>query len=179
MRNLNIIGVAIGLCGLAYGLYTQVKMEKIAGKLDKTVNELAANTEVTIEESILVKAAEKAVNREVSVLAHKAAISTVCTISSDMRKIVQEAVEQEYSNISKSVSDKLADQVSNIDIDVLRTKVTNKAQDKILEKFDGSLDGVLDNFNRELRNVSKIYSSIAGTMAPAQKEEPKYIHLQV
>ena len=40
----------------------------------------------------------------------------------------------------------------------------------MLEKFDGSLDDVLDKFNSDLSNVSKIYQSIADKMSGNDKE---------
>ena len=47
----------------------------------------------------------------------------------------------------------------------MEREVVNKAKDAVVEKFDRKLDGLLDEFNDNLQNVQKIYSSIAKSMA--------------
>ena len=42
---------------------------------------------------------------------------------------------------------------------------TEKAKEMLLERFDGKLDGLMSDYQRNLDNVGKIYQSIASSMA--------------
>ena len=85
-------------------------------------------------------------------------------IKADIHKQVTAAVEKEYDRIKDNVLREITDEASKINIDRVRTEVENEAKRKALEKFDVSLDGILTNFNDNLKNTSKIYSSIANSI---------------
>ena len=77
-------------------------------------------------------------------------------------KFVRDVIERTASNIDVNVSDSIiAEAVARLDISELRTEVKKEAKEKILAKFDGDLDGILTEFNQNLANVQKIYTSIA------------------
>lgn len=83
----------------------------------------------------------------------------------DIHNQVSVAVSNERDKIAKEVTDKIADRVAKIDEDSLRREVVEKAKEQISDKFDSKLDNLLDDFNSNLNNVSRIYSSIAQSMA--------------
>ena len=49
----------------------------------------------------------------------------------------------------------------------LKQDVVKKAKEDVAKKLDSHLDGILDDFNQNLGNVSKIYKSIAESMRVA------------
>ncbi len=55
--------------------------------------------------------------------------------------------------------------VAKIDEDRLKRDVVAKAKQQIADKFDDKLDGLLEEFNGNLQNVSRIYKSIANSFS--------------
>ena len=50
-------------------------------------------------------------------------------------------------------------------MDDLKRDVISEAKKAVIAKFDGKLDDLLNDFNANLQNISKIYSSIAGSIS--------------
>ena len=147
--------------GLGY-LYN--KLQRIAHKVDMSVDTLAEKTPVDISTVLIDKAVQRAVDREVGAAVSAASNTAVRRISDDMDTQIRRSVAASYSNIEDSVSTEVARQVSNLDINRLKQDVTAKAKQAVVEKFDGHLDDIIDDFKKNLENVSKIYGSIANTM---------------
>ena len=63
------------------------------------------------------------------------------------------------------MSVELTNQIKRLDIKDVEQEVISKAKEAVAEKFDRRLDGLLDEFNANLNNVQKIYSSIAKSMS--------------
>lgn len=159
------LGAIIGIAGVGYAIYVTRKMDKICNKIDKSVDDLAKKTDVDIPESLIESAVDKAVDREVGLAVELATSKAVRAVTNDINLQVRNAVEAQYSDIRKSVSEELSNKVANIDMTKLNREVTEKAEQKIIEKFDGNLDELLTKFNRELDNITKIYKSISDTIS--------------
>lgn len=82
---------------------------------------------------------------------------------------MKNAINDTYSDIRKTVVDETAKKVSQIDIQVLKNEIVKQAKEQVAKKFDGSLNDILEDFNRNLNHVSQIYQSIAQTF-PNGKE---------
>ena len=161
--NKNTIGVLLGIAGIAYGVYSQSKMNKLAKKLNQTIDDLGDKTSIEVSKDSVDAAIDQAVEREVSIVAHKAAIATSVEISSSIRKEVKQTVDSEFSNLSSKVSDEISTQVANIDKDALTSKVTKKAEQKILsqkrEIHEGNREWELlisKYFTEELDKLDKV-----------------------
>lgn len=159
-NNKNLIGIGVGLAGLAYGLYSQSKMERVAHKLNVTINDLASNMEVEVPKGIIKAATEQAVNKEVSKVARDAVIDISDEITNNVRKQVKDAVDVRFDSLSEKVANELSIQVAKIDTDALSAKVVKKAEEKILAKFDTVLDGSVTEFNKKLSVADQMYASM-------------------
>ena len=91
--------------------------------------------------------------------------SVVASVRNDISREVKAAVSEAYSDIKGAVAKELREQVANVDIRSIRKDVIEKAAEKAAEKFDGDLEEILQKYNADLSNVSKIYSSIARSMS--------------
>lgn len=151
MKNSNLelivgIGVAIaGMIGIGYAIGTRSKMNTLCEKLDTSIDKLSDDIPVDIPEKLVSRAIENAVQREVA-----AAV-----------KLATNEVERQYTAISDGVTDEIAARVARIDEAKLRKEVVEKAKKQIADKFDDKLDDLLEEFNGNLQNVGKIYTSIA------------------
>ena len=171
MVNYEKMGCLFGIGGIVCSIYLYIKLRKIAAKVDMSLDELSSKTHVDVEKSMINQAIQMTIEREVSKLTPYASRDAVLKISQDMSFRVREVVEASYSDLRSSVSYELSRQVANIDKEALRKDVTAKAKEAILEKFDGNLDHILNEYKRNLENVSSIYESIAGSMGTKQGKE--------
>jgi hypothetical protein len=157
-------GLAAGLIAIGYAIGTHSKMARVSKTLDCSIDDLAKNTNVDIPEAMVKRAVERAVESEAARAVTRATHMAVQEIKADIHKQVTTAVEKEYDRIKDSVLREITDEASKISVDRVRAEVESEAKKKALEKFDVSLDGILTNFNDNLKNTSKIYSSIANSI---------------
>ena len=151
------LGILSTIGGLGYIGYLQSKLNKLSAMIDVAVDDLATKTEVSISDDMLRAAIQRAVDREARYISNKVSID----LNSEIRSQVKSSVSMHASDIKASVATEITKQVKNIDISDIEREVVNKAKDAVAEKFDRKLDGLLDDFNANLNNVQKIYSSIA------------------
>lgn len=159
-----LLGVTVGLIGFGYAMGMHNKMAKISEKLDRSIDDLAGNTPIDIPADMIERAVEKAVACEVKQAVGKTTDRIIVDVKRDIHKQVSDAVESEYSNIKDTVLKELIDEAAKIDAKRVRADVEKAAKEHALEKFDDNLDDILENFNDQLKNTSKIYTSIADTM---------------
>lgn len=164
-RDFNDLVVVLGAASIAYALYMNHKMKSICVKLDKSIDDVAKNVNVDISDVIIDAAVEKAVEKEVGVSVKRATDKAVKDIEGDISKQVKSVVKEHYSDLKEDVAKEMRKKVGEIDVSEIKEEVIEKAKIQAAEKFDGSLDGLLDKFNGDLDNVSKIYRSIAKTIA--------------
>ena len=163
-----LIGIAVGLIGVGYAFGTHSKMAKISENLDRSIEELAGQMPVDIPKDMIERAAEKAVAYEVKQAVSKTTDRIIVDVKRDIHKQVSDAVESEYSNIKDVVLEELTNEAAKIDAKRVRADVEKAAKDRALEKFDDNLDDILSNFNDQLKNTNKIYTSIADSMTRNQ-----------
>lgn len=166
-----IVGIGLGLVGIGYALGTHSKMAKISDNLERSIDDLASQVPVDIPNDMIERAVEKAVAYEVKQAVGKVTDVVKCDVKHDMHKQVSDAIEQEYSNIKEVVLSDLIDEAAKIDAKRVRYDVEKAAKEKALEKFDDNLDDILENFNDQLKNTSKIYTSIAESMTNKYKAD--------
>ena len=160
--------MVVGLVGLGYGIGVHCKMKKLCEKLDTTIEDLSNDVPIDIPKEVVDQAVERAAERRARYAVDNAAADVISKIKADIHSDVSSAVSDERKRISEQVTDKIAEKVSKIDEDELRKDVVNKAKEQIAAKFDNKLDDILEDFNSNLSNVSRIYRSIAQTIAGTQ-----------
>lgn len=147
--------------GAAYISYLNNKVKKLESMIDVAVDDLASKTEVNISDNILETAIQRAVDKEVKYVAAK----VTRDLNSEIRSQVKDVIDRSSVDIKTSTTKEIVRQVRNLDISDIEREVINQAKDAVAEKFDRKLDGLLDDFNENLQNVQKIYSSIAKSMS--------------
>ena len=172
--------LAAGLIGIGYAIGTNRKMHQLSNRLDTSLSKIAADNEVYISDEVIDEYVRAAVKRNVEQQVRSAIAtasrSAVSEVKLEMATRILEAVDNEYSDLSKSVKKKLADQVAAIDIYSLKREVRDTAKELVLEKLEGEVDKIKDaavekfneaveevveGVNAKLSNVTKIYEAIA------------------
>ena len=164
-------GWIVGLVGVGYAIGTRSKMAKISDTLNCSIEELANRTEIDIPEEMIHRAVERTVAVEAKRAVVKATDDALKDVKKDIHKQVSDAVEFEYSNIKESVLKEITYEAAKIDAKRVRADVEKAAKEQALEKFDDNLDDILEKFNGDLENVSRIYKSIAGAMNKNNEKE--------
>ena len=162
---MNGFGLVLGIGGLIFAAWQAKRTDDIAKKLDMSIEDLAKKTPVDISDEIVRKAVQSATDREV-----KSAVNeTVKGVKNDIHRTVESEVKKEVNSslatIKAETSEEISKQVALIDEGALKDEVVRRAEDKLLKKFDTSLDGVLnearDECRRRLNSVTKSWESIA------------------
>ena len=159
------IGMIIGLGGLAYAAWSAKKQDDLAKKLDLSIEELAKKTPVDISEEMVNKAVQTATDREVKAAVHEASKSVKTAAHETLSNEVKKEVNAAKDTIKAEVGEVISKQAALIDEGTVRAEVVKRAEEKVLQKFDGSLDNVLnearEECRRRLNSVTKSWESIA------------------
>ncbi len=152
---------AAALACLGYSVHRERKLSKA---LQNAIKQVSDMTEVSVSEGIVNRGITEAVERECGKIARRAAENVADDIRAQTTKKVAVAVEQQYARIKEGVADSFAKEVAKIDKDDIMEDITEKAKELLVQRFDGKLDSLLSDYNRNLENVGKIYQSIADSM---------------
>ena len=160
----------IGLCVLAgasviAAVYCHRQMKKTVKLVSKAAEGVAELTVVDIQHDIVDMAINNAANREVGRVVNQAVHNVENEMIHQTQKYVRDAVKESYGKLSKTVSDAIAREAAKVDSNQIMEDATEKAKEMLLERFDGKLDGLMSDYQRNLDNVGKIYQSIASSMA--------------
>ena len=160
----------IGLCVLAgVSVITAVcchrQMKKTVKLVSKAAEGVADLTVVDIQHDIVDMAINNAANYEVRRVVNRAVHNVEDEMIYQTQKYVRDAVKESYGKLSKTVSDAIAKEAAKVDSNQIMEDATEKAKEMLLERFDGKLDGLMSDYQRNLDNVGKIYQSIASSMA--------------
>lgn len=161
IKSLGKIGIAMGIGALAYSMYNDIRIDRIAKNINVSVKELSDRTNVYATDAMVEKAVEKAVERATSRAVVDAKYRAEKKIEADVHNQVKTALDGLYSDFKKTVSAEMTKQASAINMTELKNDVVEKASHAAMEKLNDNLDDILEKFNAELDNISKIYNSIA------------------
>lgn len=166
MRKLERIGLFI-LTGASViaAVYCHRQMKKTVKLVSKAAEGVAELTVVDIQHDIVDMAINNAANREVGRVIKRAVHNVEDEMIHQTQKYVRDAVKESYGKLSKTVSDAIAREATKVDSNQIMEDATEKAKEMLLERFDGKLDGLMSDYQRNLDNVGKIYQSIASSMA--------------
>jgi hypothetical protein len=169
-ERLAILGILTGAVAIVYTGFVHSKTKKTGDIIKESVNSISKDIEVDVSKAIIDEAVTKAVDREVSIAVKRVSSEVADGIRHDIRSKVKSSVDDSYSTIKESVSTEVAKQVAFLDIKSLRDRVKEEAKQMVLDKFNENLDSLLQDFNQNLTNVSKIYESIADKMTKKPQE---------
>ena len=159
------VGIGLGATSLAANGYLFSKVLRADNIMDEIVDKTVGEMEIEIPEYMV----EQAVNKSVDFHA-RAAITRVSSevareAKAEIKKAVDETIARSKEEVKTSVTLELKRQLKNIDISDMKKEIKEEAREITTEKFKNSLDDILDDFNSNLANVRKIYSSIADSVS--------------
>lgn len=163
-----VFGIFLGLCGLGYSAWQTKKLTEAAKKIDLSLEEVAKKTPVEVEQSLVSKAVDIAVNREVNARAKTAAAD----VEQDMYNEIKKQVHHEVNAITSEIKDRVAkeaeDQLDHIDKDMIVKEATRKVTEEL--KIEGrkelshQLNGVINDLSSNLSAYKQVYDSVKGAL---------------
>ena len=157
--------VALSGASVIAAIYCHAQMKKTVKLVNKAADSVAELTVVDVQQGIIDRAINNAANREVGKAVSRAVRMVEDGIASETQKRVRNAVQQSQGKLQKAVTDAIAKEAAKVDKDDIMEEATERAKEMLLERFDGKLDGLMSDYQRNLDNVGKIYQSIASSMA--------------
>lgn len=165
--NKNVLYVGIGLSVVSIGcnIILYVNQRRIDNIMDEVVESVADNIDIEVPSYMVEKAVGLIAKIKTESAIRESTQKITNTLSNDIRMTVKETVAISKDEIKSQVKEELQRQVKNINIDSLREEVKSEAREFAVQKFQTSLDSILEDHNSQLNNVKKIYSSIAESMS--------------
>ena len=169
-------GAIAGILGVGCAIGAHAKTKAICKRMDESmeglIGELSKKIEgMDISDEIINRAVDEAVSTKVDIIVRRSRNNVVNDIERDMRDQVKSIIDSEYKNIRNDITDKVSKEVSKINTRDIEAEIIEKAKREVAKKFDNSLDDILEKYNHDLDNVSKIYKSIAQTMTKDNSKE--------
>lgn len=146
-------------------VYCRHELRRTVRLVSKACDHVAELTVVDIQHDVVDRAINNAAANEVGRVVNHAVRCVEDDLARQTQKCVRDAVRESYGKLSKSVSDAIAREAAKVDGNQIMEDATEKAKEMLLERFDGKLDGLMSDYQRNLDNVGKIYQSIASSMA--------------
>lgn len=157
--------IALSGASVLAAIYCHRQLRKTVKLVNKAAEGVADLTVVDIQHDIVDMAINNAANREVGRVVSRAVHHVEDEMIHQTQKYVRDAVKESYGKLSKTVSEAIAKEAAKVDSSQIMEDATERAKEMLLERFDGKLDGLMSDYQRNLDNVGKIYQSIASSMA--------------
>lgn len=178
-----LVGGASALTLSAAGLiYSLFKVNGVAKKLDKSMSDISEKTEVEIREDIIEAAVRNAAEAEAERRVKEAASKAIKDISDDMSKQIGDAVNLEYGDLHEKVKARIEEKVNRlgaVEIRSIKRQIVDEAKrdakeefsdaldevkENAKEKFENDLNDILERYNNQIKDVSRIYGSVASAL---------------
>lgn len=156
-----IVVVALG----ALGIIDVREHRETNRKIDMSMKDIQKAAEKDITAAMLEKAVQNAAKEMTGTFMQSIKDSVMDEAKNKLTDAAKDAVREASADIKLKVGDKVSEEVSKIDISELKKSARDKAEEKILNKFDGNLEDLLEKFNDNLGNIQKIYGGIADAIS--------------
>jgi len=170
--------IIAGIIGIAAAGAAAIGLKMYHDYKERQVEVMANGIEIEVDGDLVKEAIDRRIDKIVRREVDATAAQAVAQVRSDIRREVKDSVNLAYSDLKNDVEKELTRQVGEVDISDIRKEVVRKAKERAAEKFDSDLKSVLEAYNRDLENISKIYSSIAEKMDTTGNKE-KSVNLNI
>lgn len=147
---LGAFGIVTGILSLGYAAWQSYKLNKIANKMDMTLEEVDKKSKIDIEQELIDTVVERAVQRKVD----KATVDTISAVKSDMHQTISSKVQKEVDNQYKTLSEEVAEQISKnvtaISESKLVDQVLPRVERKLTEKGEVMISRVENTMQSQL-----------------------------
>lgn len=164
--------IGVGLTALAaLGLIDLSERRETNKKIGISMKELKNATYKDISASMLEKAVKEAAEEQTETFMREIRSDVMSDARQKLSDETRKAVFEAKDVIKKEVGDRISTEASMIDMSELKKSARDRAEEKILSKFDANLDDLLDKANKNLSNYMEIYEGIANAINRGKNDE--------
>ena len=161
--------VGVAVVSVTMSICTYVENKRIIRKVKKSLGEVEERSEGKIADTLIEKAVEKAAANKTAKYLEDEEERIMKLSRDELRQVAKNAVSMYSADIRDKAAEEVSRQVENLDIDDLKRRVCEKAEESVVKKFDGALDGEVKKFREQLDSTRKLYTRMA--KAAAEEDE--------
>ena len=167
---IGVIGTAtLSVISLASNVVNTIRMNRTLKKLNDGLGKVEEISEDKISETVIQTAVNRAANKQVEAHLKATESAVIRAADEELAQKAREAVYAQAKDIRKQAAEKISQQVANLDIEALKTRVCDESNKIITKKLEGVLDESAKKFQDQMDQTRKIYDKISKAMA--EKEE--------
>ena len=179
LDGMGVIGIIIGLGGILFAGWQAKRTNDIANKLGTSMEEVEKKTTVDIQQSIIDKATEKAVDREVKLAVADTANKIRDDIHNDIASRVKDAVNDSLDVIDSAVEAKAKELVDGINTEQFQKRITDEGARILKNDFSGSLNGMLADAKSKISYMTNTISGLAEAFMPIRKSSGSGVNFHI
>lgn len=128
------------------------------------VSKVGDNVEVEVSNELIQAAIQQSAEQQVKRVVIAAAAQANMDISEKTATEVKRAVTDSYDKIMDEVSGRVSKECDKINHSDILADVRKSATNKLVEKLDGNLDTITDEYTKNLNNMGKVYEALASKL---------------
>lgn len=144
--------------GTAYCVHTVRESRDL---IDFAVSKVGEGVDVEVSNELVQAAIKQSAEQQVKRVVIAAAAQANMDISEKTTTEVKRAVTDSYDKIMGEVSDRVAKECEKVNRSDILDDVRKSATNKLVEKLDGNLDAITDEYTKNLNNMGKVYEALA------------------
>lgn len=150
------------------------KVDRCESLVNKAVDGLSEAALADVRQEMVNKAVERAVERRVRITMEDINQELRENAKKELQKRVQSAVQKNSSVVANEVAEAIAKEAGKIRKEDVMDKAVEKARDVMVERVEGDLEKLAEEYMDNLTKVGRIYQGIAdsiGSKADSGKGE--------
>lgn len=157
---LGVFGIITGALSLGYAAWQSYKLNKIANKMDMTLEEVEKKSKIDIEQELVDSVVTHTVQRKVD----KATVDTISAVKADLHQTISSKVQKEVDNQYKTLSDEVAEQISKNVAAISESKLADQVLPRVERKLTEKGEIVISRVENDMRSkLSKSMDFIGAT----------------
>ena len=145
---LGVFGIIIGALSLGYAAWQSYKLNKIANKMDMTLEEVEKKSKIDIEQELIDSVVTHTVQRKVD----KATVDTISAVKADLHQTISSKVQKEVDNQYKTLSDEVAEQISKNVSAISESKLADQVLPRVERKLTEKGEIVISRVENDMRS---------------------------
>ena len=163
--------VAVAVSSVVMSIATMAKSRKIGNQIEEAVGKVEKMSSEEIQDELIRKAVEKSADKKVGRYMADTEDAILRTARKDLEIQARNAVVNSANEIRESAAKEIATQVAMLDIEQLKRRVCDQAEQHIMQKFDHCLDDSAKKFQDQLENTRKIYDAVARATSDKNRKD--------
>lgn len=154
-----------------------VRVNRTINRLNRCTRKVEDMSDDRISEIMLKNAVDKATDAKIERYLKNVKNETMEEASRKLKEASRSAVEAAAYPIREEAAEKIAQQVADLDIEQLKRRVSDKAEERVINKLDNVIETSAKKFNDQLDQTKKIYDKLIKATAEKERDDTYHVVL--